>query len=98
MYVFCYIIETCTGLYYTGISKNVHKRFLQHCKGHSIFFRHNTALRIIYSQRFNSYVDARKLEIYVKSIGARRFLEGTLQLKGKREKDEKRVVKESLRF
>lgn len=83
MYVYCYIIETSSGRYYTGIAKDIQKRFLQHCKSRSVFFRHNTALRVIYSRRFGSYVDARKLEVYVKSIGARRFLAGTLQLKGK---------------
>lgn len=83
MYVFCYIISTSTGRYYTGISKDVRKRFQQHCKGRSVFFRHNTALHVVFSRRFNSYGDARKLEVYIKSIGARRFLQGTLQLKGK---------------
>ena len=85
--VYCYILITKTGKYYTGITKNLHIRFLQHCRSRSVFMRFNPPKEIIYSKLFSNYADARDLEKYVKSIGAKRFLESILPLKGRCKKD-----------
>lgn len=81
--VYCYILITKTGRYYTGITKNLHIRFLQHCRSRSVFMRFNSPKEIVYSKLFSSYADARELEKYVKSIGAKKFLAKILPLKGK---------------
>ena len=87
MHVYTYILITSTGRYYTGISKDVSKRFIQHCRSNAIFFQKNRPLKIVYTKKFNSYLEARNLEKYVKNVGARKFLQVSLYCEGKHEKN-----------
>lgn len=65
-----YIIETECGKYYTGITKDVEKRFEEHRdspKG-AKFFRSATPKKLVYTQTGLNHSQALKLEIHVKKL------------------------------
>jgi putative endonuclease len=64
---FVYILECENGLLYTGIAKDVEKRFTAHVQGKgAIFTRLNPPLAILASQTLPSHSAAAKMEAQIK--------------------------------
>ncbi|MBI2520549.1 MAG: GIY-YIG nuclease family protein [Bdellovibrio sp.] len=66
-----YIIETKSGRYYTGISLDMHRRFLEHKNDRqkkAKFFRSDTPLKIIYSEQYATRSEALKREYQIKQL------------------------------
>lgn len=74
MSVYCYILRSSSNWHYTGITKDFKRRLLEHNSGSSRSTKYHLPLSVVFLHRFSSYVSARRLEVYIKSIGARRFL------------------------
>lgn len=67
-----YIILAANNKLYTGISKNVERRFLQHLKGQGAkFFRSTTPLKIIYREWVGDHGAALKRERVIKKMNRR---------------------------
>ena len=66
---FVYVIECENGKLYTGIAKDVVKRFDAHVKGKgAIFTRMNPPLRIVASHQMPSLSAAAKMEAQIKKL------------------------------
>jgi len=74
MSIFVYILELDGKRYYTGITKNIKQRYNQHLSRSSKSTKSYLNMRLIYTNKYNSYSEARRQEINIKNIGARRFL------------------------
>jgi|TARA_R100001244_G_scaffold131848_2_gene105984 predicted GIY-YIG superfamily endonuclease len=74
MGVYVYILQLDDKSYYTGISKNVFKRLSQHLSKQCISTRWALKVDIKYYKKYNDYSAARKIEVRIKSMGARKYL------------------------
>jgi len=64
-----YIVQTRLGHWYTGISTNVEKRFIQHQAGKGAKnLKGKGPLTLIYQQQVGNRSEATKLEISVKKL------------------------------
>ena len=72
--VYVYILQLSNGRYYTGISKNLVKRLIEHNKGLSRSTKHGRPVILKYIVKFSNYKDARWLEKKIKNRGARNYL------------------------
>ena len=102
--VYTYILQLNDNSYYTGITKNIVIRFAEHNAGESKSTRHSLPASIVYLNKFGSYKEARKLEVYIKNRGAFRFLNdlrwkqgeryGQVQLRGWKVKEDDMMMNE----
>jgi len=81
MVVWCYILKDVTGQTYTGITKSINRRYSEHIKGMCKSTKHLIAPNVVWFAPYTGYVEARKVERYIKGIGARKFLNSTTALK-----------------
>lgn len=66
---FVYIIETQTGLFYTGITTDIERRFSEHRRGRGAkFFRRDAPLRVVYQRGFEDRSAASREEHRIKSL------------------------------
>ena len=66
-----YIIETKSGRFYTGISLDMQRRFLEHKSNRqkkAKFFRSDPPLKIIYSEQYATRSEALKREYQIKQL------------------------------
>ncbi|MBP7844788.1 MAG: GIY-YIG nuclease family protein [Proteobacteria bacterium] len=71
MHWFVYIIETQSGKFYTGICKDINKRFEQHSglkKGGAKFFRSDPPALLVFEESHKSQSHALKREYEIKSM------------------------------
>jgi len=73
---FVYIIETESGKLYTGITKDLEKRFEAHAgKGIGArFFRTSPPKRILYTETFENRSEATKRELAIKKLSREKKL------------------------
>ncbi len=71
---FVYVVETECGLFYTGITTDVDRRFQEHQavreggKTGAKFFRGRTAKKIVYRENCDNRSDASKREYAIKAM------------------------------
>lgn len=74
MVVYGYILKCSDNTHYSGITKNLVRRMLQHASGYSGYTRLHRAVMLSYLRPFPSYRVARRWEVTVKSHGAKRLM------------------------
>lgn len=72
--VYCYILQASTGQYYTGITKDIDKRLLQHNAGATKSTQKLKGWHIVHLQILPTRKQARELEIKIKARGAKRYI------------------------
>jgi putative endonuclease len=72
--IYIYILQCADNTYYTGITKDLDKRFEQHSSGKSKSTRHKRPLILVHSEVSESYKTAAVLERHIKNTGAFRYL------------------------
>ncbi len=72
--IFIYILEMSNGKYYTGITQDLDVRIKQHNKGYSKSTRWFRPLKLIFATIAKDRKTARRLEIKIKNISAKRYL------------------------
>lgn len=72
--IFTYVIKLNSNIYYTGITKNLIKRIQQHHNKQSNYTSHFSLVSLNYVVSSNSYQEARDIEVKIKSIGARKYI------------------------
>jgi putative endonuclease len=66
-----YVIETQKGRYYTGVTRDINARFLQHlgvARGGAKFFRSDKPVMLVYLKKFSNRSLAQKHECFLKSL------------------------------
>ena len=61
-----YILKSPNGKYYTGITKNLSKRMLQHRLGRGADYTKRDTFQLAYSEKHNSRSDAEEREKQIK--------------------------------
>ncbi len=70
-----YIIRSLSKKYnYTGLTNNLNRRFNEHNRGYNKTTKHYLPYEVIYSKQFETRIDARKHEKYLKSGVGRAFI------------------------
>mgnify|MGYP001570025774 CR=1 FL=1 len=77
-YVYILHCKKDNGLY-IGYTKNLKRRFEQHCKGQSIATKYRLPVRLVYYEAFVNSADARAREKYLKSGYGRTQLKSILK-------------------
>jgi predicted GIY-YIG superfamily endonuclease len=75
MNVFVYILHLSNNKFYTGITKDIQRRIREHHEGKSISTRNYRPFNVCYINNYESYQTARKYEVWIKSIGAFKFMQ-----------------------
>jgi len=71
-----YVIQSINKKYrYVGITNNTDKRFQQHNNGYNKNTKSYKPFKLIRTEKFKNYKEARKREIFLKSGVGRKFLD-----------------------
>ncbi len=77
---YVYLLKsTKTGLWYTGSTKDIRKRILQHNSGKNFSTKHGIPWKLIYCEIGLNKDDARAREKYLKSGMGKRYLKNRLK-------------------
>jgi putative endonuclease len=71
--IFVYVLEG-TNKRYVGITNDLKRRLLEHKSKHTKGSQNIGAFKLIHTEEFDSYIDARKRETYLKSGAGREYL------------------------
>ena len=71
---YVYILILSNGTYYTGITNNLIRRLTEHNQGKSISTRKHLPVILKYTKKFNTRIEARKKEVFIKNTSAKRYL------------------------
>jgi putative endonuclease len=69
-----YVLKDETGKFYKGVTSNLERRLKEHQQGKTKTTSRMQQLSVAYTERFDTFNQARKREIYFKSAAGRRFL------------------------
>ena len=75
-----YVLIDKQGKLYKGVTSNLQKRLKEHKKGTTQTTSRMIDLAVAYSEKFDTFEQARKRELYFKSAAGRRFLKKKLGL------------------
>jgi len=79
MSFYVYVIKSeVNGKLYTGHTKNLKKRLNEHNAGRTKSIKPNIPYKVIYTEQFESRIEAVRREKYLKSGVGREFLRETL--------------------
>ena len=70
---YLYILKLNDSTHYCGIARNLYKRVEQHFKGRSKSTRRKRPIVLKYAKEFESLLEARKMEVLIKSQGVTRW-------------------------
>ncbi len=73
-----YVLRDTEGKLYKGMTNNLTRRLAEHSSGHTITTRRMNNPRLVYQEEYDTFVEARKRELYFKSSAGRRFLKTKL--------------------
>ncbi len=73
-----YVLEDERGLLYKGMTTNLSRRLGEHRGGHTRTTSAMKNLVVVYTKEYDTSVEARKHELYLKSAAGRKFLKSKL--------------------
>ena len=71
---YVYVLKDKNGKFYKGLTNNLERRLKEHRNGSTITTRKMENVEITYTEEFETFDEARKRELYLKSAAGRRFL------------------------
>ncbi len=72
--IFIYVLKLDYNKYYTGITKNLYNRLKQHHNKQSGYTSNFNIVSLNYITVADDYKEARKIEVKIKSIGAKKYI------------------------
>lgn len=73
---YVYILQSLkNGRYYIGSTENPEKRLAEHNGGKTKSIRYLTPFELKYKESYNTRVEARRREAYLKKLKSRKYLE-----------------------
>jgi len=74
--IFLYVIRSLKHNFrYIGITGDIERRIKQHNSGYSMSTKKYKPFKLLLTENFNDYKDARRREIFLKSGQGRKFLD-----------------------
>ncbi len=77
---FVYVLECCDQKLYIGSTRDLDNRLYAHRMGRVKTTKSRRPVKLIYSEEFVNYTEARKREIYLKSGTGREWLKAALEV------------------
>ena len=69
-----YVLQDKNNKLYKGLTNDLERRMQEHRRGHTKTTRSMDDLKIVYTEKFNNFIEARKRELYFKTAAGRKFL------------------------
>lgn len=69
-----YVLKDDKGKVYKGVTNNFLRRFSEHRSGHTKTTSRMNNLELVYKEEYDTFEEARKRELYLKSAAGRKFL------------------------
>jgi putative endonuclease len=69
-----YVLKDEKGKLYKGMTNNLQRRLSEHRSGHTITTSKMKGLEVVYIEKYDTFTEARKRELYLKSAAGRKFL------------------------
>ena len=73
-----YVLKDKNGKIYKGVTNNFTRRLAEHNSGNTITTSRMNGLRLVYKEEYDTFEEARKRELYLKSAAGRKFLKKNL--------------------
>ena len=73
-----YVLKDSNGKLYKGMTNNLERRLNEHRRGHTITTSKMRDLVVAYHENYDSFEEARKRELYLKTAAGRRFIKKIL--------------------
>ena len=73
-----YILKDENGLLYKGVTNNLARRLKEHKGGHTVTTSRMKNVRVVYSEEYDTFLEARTREVYFKSAAGRKFLKSKI--------------------
>ena len=72
---YVYILESLDHKFYIGSTDNLERRFKQHNSGHTHTTKRMGELKLVFSQKFDTLEEARKVEFKLKRLKRKDYIE-----------------------
>ena len=82
MYI-VYVLQDKNGKLYKGLTNNLQRRLSEHRRGKTFTTSKMEGLKVVYTEEYRIFDEARKREVYFKTAAGRRFLKSKLNLWGR---------------
>lgn len=77
---YVYILQSLkNGRYYIGSTGNLERRLVEHNQGKTKSIRYLTPFELKYQERYNTRIEARRREFYLKKLKSRKYLEKLIE-------------------
>jgi predicted GIY-YIG superfamily endonuclease len=73
-----YVLKDRFGKLYKGMTNNIARRLREHRAGGTITTSRMKDIKLVYTETYDSFDEARKRELYLKNAAGRRFLKNTI--------------------
>jgi len=73
-----YVLRDLKGNLYKGVTNDLERRLVEHQNGKTITTAKMKNISVAYTEEFDTFEQARKRELYLKSAAGRRFLKKKL--------------------
>jgi putative endonuclease len=74
-----YVLEDDDKKLYKGVTNDINRRLDEHRRGKTRTTRRMNNIRVIYTEEYKTFEEARKREVYLKTAAGRRFLKNKLK-------------------
>ncbi len=71
---YTYVLKDDKGVFYKGMTNNLKRRLVEHVSGHTFTTSRMKNLTLVYKEEYDTFEEARKRELYLKSAAGRKFL------------------------
>ena len=72
---YVYILKNSKGKYYIGSTSDLDRRLKQHLSGHTYTTARMSDFDLVFSQKFNSLEESRKIELKLKKLKRKDYIE-----------------------
>ena len=74
-----YVLQDSNNKFYKGMTNNLFRRLQEHKRGKTITTSKMDNLKVVYVEKFNTFEEARKRELYFKTAAGRKFLKNKIK-------------------
>jgi putative endonuclease len=69
-----YVLKDINGHFYKGVTNDIIRRLREHRSGNTVTTSKMVDIKVVYTEVYDNFSEARKREVYFKTASGRRFL------------------------
>ena len=74
-----YVLQDSVGKLYKGMTGNLKRRLAEHKSGHTKSTKQLENPKVVYTEEYDNFKQAREREVYLKTAAGRRFIKKLLR-------------------